>query len=451
MVRPSAIVWCCLCGVYPFVAVWLQQWPDLNMIATERTILSQVVFIPLVGCFNVEVTDTLDLMNKSDDAALLLDGADVAVSTLLAGTCLLWVGVMFLLRWHGITVRAHDTEKYDSAPRLLTCAFYLMFLAIVGCMEYPYLWRHLKEEPLTFVCRFVFTWPTSTYTFVWYAAVVGLLLVLSSSTCASVTRVHSPTHTSYAYSLWASLSLQHRKLVVRKLFHLAAALMFIPPVLLAPQSLHFSGLAFAVAVKVLVTVELARALRIPPFGGHIHSYMTQYTDHRDAGVFVLTHLYLLLGCAVPVWMVNAAAHHTPHTTHATLLALAGVMGLGLGDAFAAIVGIFSQAAGKAHRWGDVLARLPGGAPQPHTPPLWARKTVQGSAGCAVAIAVGFILSSVLMRSHITLADALVFGCLGVCVALLETFCCTIDNIVVPLYTYICADIGLRYCGTTGAQ
>lgn len=35
---------------------------------------------------------------------------------------------------------------------------------------------------------------------------------------------------------------------------------------------------------------------------YLQYIISKYADERDAGPVVLTHLYLLVGCAIPVWM-----------------------------------------------------------------------------------------------------------------------------------------------------
>lgn len=76
-----------------------------------------------------------------------------------------------------------------------------------------------------------------------------------------------------------------------------------------------------------------------------------YLDVRDSGVVILTHAYLLLGCALPLWLhlhvlaaddpriLDRASSSHSHVTHAHstwdvgtyLPALAGVLVLGVGD------------------------------------------------------------------------------------------------------------------------
>ena len=40
---------------------------------------------------------------------------------------------------------------------------------------------------------------------------------------------------------------------------------------------------------------------IPPLAGVANSFIRGFIDSRDEGPMILTHIYLLLGCAIPVW------------------------------------------------------------------------------------------------------------------------------------------------------
>ena len=61
--------------------------------------------------------------------------------------------------------------------------------------------------------------------------------------------------------------------------------------------------------------------------------MVQYVDDRDSGSIIVTHIYLLLGCASPLWLEEMSA-----SSQRLLCSLAGVNVLGVGDAMSALVG-----------------------------------------------------------------------------------------------------------------
>lgn len=130
------------------------------------------------------------------------------------------------------------------------------------------------------------------------------------------------------------------QIMVRKAFHIVATAMFLPVTALDAE---FQAVAYAVATLALVLLELARWGRWPLVGPLLERYMRQFADHRDDDV-LLTHLYLLLGCAIPLWATPvlqadawASAGFVPDGA-LRMLPFAGVLTLGLGDAAAALVG-----------------------------------------------------------------------------------------------------------------
>ena len=96
----------------------------------------------------------------------------------------------------------------------------------------------------------------------------------------------------------ASLLSRIPNILIRKYYHFLASLLFLPAILIEPG---FTALAIAVAMSLFVLVEYIRIARLPPVGASIHSFMTSYLDLRDSGFVILTHAYLLLGCALPLW------------------------------------------------------------------------------------------------------------------------------------------------------
>ena len=66
-----------------------------------------------------------------------------------------------------------------------------------------------------------------------------------------------------------------------------------------------SSLSFpaAGAFGVLCVLELCRFARVAPhyISRPLDVYMSVYRDARDSGPLIVTHLYLLVGCALPLW------------------------------------------------------------------------------------------------------------------------------------------------------
>lgn len=173
--------------------------------------------------------------------------------------------------------------------------------------------------------------------------------------------------------------------LTRKWFHLVAVVLFVPVSIGAPR---LQSLAYAVAVAVLLTLECLRR-EIPVLNGFYQKYLDTSKDLSDK--WVVSHTFLILGCALPHWMAAERDH---------LLSLWGVISVGVGDALGAIVG---------YRYG----RLSWGH----------RRTIEGSLAMGTGMAVACVLSGSPISEWL---PAVVFT------TLLEAFTLQMDNLVLPL-------------------
>ena len=111
----------------------------------------------------------------------------------------------------------------------------------------------------------------------------------------------------------------------RKFFHALAVLMFIPGIaidvrvhlfcvtafagpflyiaVLTQRCIQpaFSHLAFSAAFALFVFAEYVRYFALYPFGASVHLFMNEFLDQKDSGTAILSHFYLLIGCAGTVW------------------------------------------------------------------------------------------------------------------------------------------------------
>eukprot|EP00931_Biecheleriopsis_adriatica_P077149 TRINITY_DN50769_c0_g1_i1.p1 TRINITY_DN50769_c0_g1~~TRINITY_DN50769_c0_g1_i1.p1 ORF type:complete len:537 (+),score=101.63 TRINITY_DN50769_c0_g1_i1:32-1612(+) len=210
------------------------------------------------------------------------------------------------------------------------------------------------------------------------------------------------------------------RIYVRKAFHALALALFVPPLLtgLAP----FLSLSLLIASLLFIGLEACRVCRTPAVAGMLDVFVGRFLDKREdiaRGDLVLTHLYLLLGCALPVWLGSLlprnAGPSTSEELNAALKCWSGLLLIGVGDAFAASFGItFGQ-----HRW-------PG-----------SHRTLEGSAafvagvivGAAILIALSFGMQG-LTASKAQLLPFFSATCLSM---LLEVYTESIDNLVLPLH------------------
>ena len=75
---------------------------------------------------------------------------------------------------------------------------------------------------------------------------------------------------------------------------------------LAQHQPFFLQLAFGVALAVFIALEYCRLGNIYPIGKGLHAFLSGFTDYRDSGPFIMSHIYLLVGCALPVWFTGYA-------------------------------------------------------------------------------------------------------------------------------------------------
>ncbi|PWN38811.1 hypothetical protein IE81DRAFT_327123 [Ceraceosorus guamensis] len=193
----------------------------------------------------------------------------------------------------------------------------------------------------------------------------------------------------------ATLSLNAR----RKFFHALAVLLFVPGIAADPAFMH---LAFSLAFSAFIFAEYIRYYALYPFGATLHVFLAEFTDHKDSGPVILSHFYLLTGCAGPLWIEGSSQ----------ITQQIGVLVLGVGDALASIVG---------RRYGRVY--WPGSS-----------KTVEGS----VAF-IGSILCSTLLLRMLGWVQPFSIPRLGVVLALLgalEGTSSQNDNLILPVYGFV---------------
>ena len=85
----------------------------------------------------------------------------------------------------------------------------------------------------------------------------------------------------------------------------------------------------AVALALLLLLECVRYHDV--LGGHrIGQFMHRFTDQRESGpgCIIRTHLYLLAGCALPLWHANRLPHALPWSAVA-VAACSGTVVLGM--------------------------------------------------------------------------------------------------------------------------
>ncbi|EPE09466.1 dolichol kinase [Ophiostoma piceae UAMH 11346] len=168
----------------------------------------------------------------------------------------------------------------------------------------------------------------------------------------------------------------------RKVFHFVMVAVLLPATFIDPA---FAGLALALVLSVFLLLDLLRASQLPPLSRPIATFLTPYVDGRDLrGPVVISHIFLLIGCAIPLWLSLASLPRSLSADCSTgwevptrdVSMVSGVICVGLGDAAASLIG---------RRWGRRKWVWGGG------------KSLEGSVAFATAVFIGLMAASLWLR------------------------------------------------------
>jgi hypothetical protein len=88
-----------------------------------------------------------------------------------------------------------------------------------------------------------------------------------------------------------------------------------------PLKPAFTSLAFSLAFSIFTFAEYARYFALYPIGAGMHLFFTEFVDSKDCGPVILSHFFLLCGCAGPLWLEGKPG----------IRLYTGVLSLGVGD------------------------------------------------------------------------------------------------------------------------
>ncbi|KAM7208740.1 hypothetical protein V8F20_000903 [Naviculisporaceae sp. PSN 640] len=163
----------------------------------------------------------------------------------------------------------------------------------------------------------------------------------------------------------------------RKVFHFMMVAMLLPSTYIDPG---FITLALILMLAIFLLLDLIRASQLPPLSKPIARFLTPYVDGRDIrGPIVISHIFLLIGCAIPLWLSMASLGRTGkgalkgwEVPTRELSMVSGIVCVGLGDAAASLIG---------RRWGRRKWLWGGG------------KSLEGSLAFAVAVFLGLMVGN----------------------------------------------------------
>lgn len=129
----------------------------------------------------------------------------------------------------------------------------------------------------------------------------------------------------------------------RKVFHGMMVVMFLPTTFVDPT---FVSLALILILAAFVLLDLFRASQLPPVSKPLTSFLAPYVDGRDhRGPVIVSHIFLLIGCAIPLWLSLAAVERKGDSpwegwdvSRRELGMVSGVVCVGMGDAAASLIG-----------------------------------------------------------------------------------------------------------------
>lgn len=129
----------------------------------------------------------------------------------------------------------------------------------------------------------------------------------------------------------------------RKVFHGMMVVMFLPATFVDPC---FVGLAFELILAIFLLLDLFRASQLPPLSKPLTDFLAPYVDGRDyRGPVIVSHIFLLIGCAIPLWLSLAAVERLGEApwegwevSHRELSMVSGIICVGMGDAAASLIG-----------------------------------------------------------------------------------------------------------------
>jgi len=166
----------------------------------------------------------------------------------------------------------------------------------------------------------------------------------------------------------------------RKIFHGVMVTMFLPTIFVDPC---YCSLALALVLVIFLLLEVIRAGQVPPFGSAIGRFVAPYVDGRDLrGPMVVSHVFLLIGCAIPLWLSLGSFGRTYRGRwpgwelqgdKREVAMVSGVVCVGMGDAAASLIG---------RRFGRRKWPWIGG------------KSLEGSAAFAGAVTIGLITTKI---------------------------------------------------------
>lgn len=150
---------------------------------------------------------------------------------------------------------------------------------------------------------------------------------------------------------------RRRVIIARKFFHLVAVILFTPITWIDQDMM---ALSYAIAITLLMILEIIRCYshgrERDNLTQSLNAFYTTFLDEKDSlaanGGLAITHITLIVGCAMPLWMYQTVNVTDDSSVLVHLVPYLGVLVLGIGDSAGAIAGItFGR-----HHWPGASSR-----------------------------------------------------------------------------------------------
>ncbi|PRP86667.1 hypothetical protein PROFUN_05146 [Planoprotostelium fungivorum] len=358
-----AVIGALLCSDVIF-RVCRTKWINLSL--GESVILSQGASIAAVDLCRRTLEVITEGSRRSDRVA-------VGELTVLGSLAFAFLSSSIL-----ISKREERGVKYGQKDTQLYVAFCVFFSFVLV----PWAWTLINRNPFVWLIQLMVDAKMITLLIYWSVVIYLLLYVVDIR------------------------KLRTRRTIVRKYFHLIAVLLFVP-------TYELVGLGYSIALGLFILAEIARFSNLQPIGPLCGTYMERFFDEKDGGDVVVSHTYLLLGCAAPLWIHQAS--DLAFVGDQGILAFAGLISLGVGDSLASTIGTLFG----SHRW-------PG-----------TKKTLEGTAGAVIGcVACCMIVTSILHLQWPWVQEkSFAFILATIVTCLTEAWSDQVDNLFLPLYYY----------------
>ncbi|KAI1285963.1 Cullin-3 [Halotydeus destructor] len=136
--------------------------------------------------------------------------------------------------------------------------------------------------------------------------------------------------------IWSRMAKNNAGTIVRKFFHLVIIAVFVTGL----EDSDFLSFSTACLLVVFLFIEIVRYSKVGPLSNVIDKCFDRFRDEKDSGFLTLTNVYLLVGCALPLWLSSG---------HSALGSMSGIIAIGFGDTAASVVGNFVYVMNKSHQ------------------------------------------------------------------------------------------------------